>query len=77
MEPIVERIEVAKLTLVAGEILVVKIPSAWANASYEHIASYVGATLPEGVRLLVLPKDAELAVLSPHEARAPNAMRLC
>ena len=73
----VERIEIAKLVLVPGDIFVVKVPTTWSAEYYQHLANQIGGNLPDGVRLLMLPAEAELSVLTPRAARAPDAMRLC
>lgn len=63
----VVRIEVGKLQLLPGDTLVIRCPEGWAPCQITQYAEYLRAqkTVPDGVKLLMLPAGAESGVLLP------------
>lgn len=58
-------VEIAKLQLRGGDFLVLRPDSMWPGALTSDDLERIGEMLPEGVKLLYLPKDIEMVVISP------------
>jgi hypothetical protein len=59
------RIEIARLDIQRGELLLVQIPDKdYSDEVAARISATVQPALPSGVRLLVAPKSAEFSVIS-------------
>jgi hypothetical protein len=58
-------IEIAKLQLVGGDILVLRPDAMWHGALTHDDLNHIAEILPEGVKVMYMPRDIEMLVLSP------------
>lgn len=54
------RVEITRLDIQPGEILLVRVP----EAALKNASTYIEAILPHGVRFLVAPYEAEFSVIA-------------
>ena len=59
------RIEISKLQLVGGDILVLRPDPNWPNALTSDDLANIAKMLPPDVKVMYMPKDIDMVVISP------------
>jgi NAD(P)H-hydrate repair Nnr-like enzyme with NAD(P)H-hydrate dehydratase domain len=60
----IAKVEIAKLDLRPGNILLVKFPDGWSMDQANEFAGYIRALIPSWAHVVLAPHDAEFSIIS-------------